>query len=128
MLFCTSSSRAFMPGSRPRAMAGRGLEVTLKIKSEATTGEPVRRHALALLGRGGAVALWLAMAVWHLPERPFGGLPHEAVGLGGAVPGYRPSFRHDCVLFGRPAFYRTAEPAEKVIQAFTATTIKHEHH
>src|SRR5471030_2880792 len=128
MLFGTSSSRAFMPGSRPRAMAGRGLEVTLKIKSEATTGEPVRRHALALLGRRRGSRTVAYNGGLAPPERPFGGLPHEAVGLGGAVPGYRPSFRHDCVLFGRPAFYRTAEPAEKVIQAFTATTIKHEHH
>jgi len=68
------------------------------------------------------------MAVWQFPERPFGGLRPEAVGSGDAAPVCWPSFRHDGVLFGRPAFYRTAEPVEKVIQAFTATTIKHEHH
>ena len=119
-LFCTSSSRAFMSRSR------RG---TLEVMLEAATVPPGRYHAGALPGprRGGrTVAYNGGLAPSGASARRFA--PRRLQLRRRDAPGGGPSFRHDCVRSGRPAFYRTAGPAEKVITAFTATTIKHEHH
>src|SRR5258707_14122673 len=74
------------------------------------------------------MALWLTMEVSRLPERLPDSLSDQYKAFSGAAPGRQPSFRHDCVLSGRTVFYWAAEPADKVIAAFTATTIKYEHH
>src|SRR6187402_3695220 len=88
-------------------------------------------HKLSRRAVGVARALWLTMGVSRLPGRLTDGLSgiyvqHQP--FGNATPGRQPGFCHCCVPSGRTALHWAARLADQVITAFTANTIKHEHH